>query len=254
MKQKGVERKTSGGRDGDRKIRILRAAEELFAQKGYEGTSIREIGKRARTNTALIYYYFGDKESLYRSTLEEMVIEIPQHLEELLSSPEGAEGKLRRIMQMMVTLVPRRSHFFQIIHRELANESPRLGYVADKYFARNYELVRSFMKEAIRGGHFRDLDLQLAPVSLVAMIIFFFYNRFLVERILGLDPLDETFSQRLVDHTLDLFLHGALVSSGLPGEQTGRPAQKNGRSQGPSPPRKGASKVHPQANTRKGEG
>lgn len=44
---------------------ILFAAEKLFAEKGFEGTSTREISKAANVNISMISYYFGSKEKLY---------------------------------------------------------------------------------------------------------------------------------------------------------------------------------------------
>jgi AcrR family transcriptional regulator len=48
---------------------MLNAAEELFAERGYHGTSVRQITERAAVNLAAINYHFKDKESLYRSVL-----------------------------------------------------------------------------------------------------------------------------------------------------------------------------------------
>jgi AcrR family transcriptional regulator len=193
----------------NRKESILIAAEELFARKGFEGASIREIARKAKINTALIYYYFGDKENLFRATLERTLIEIPRILEDAISTTISAEEGLDRILRMITGMVSQRSRFFQILHRELAIESPRVSFLADKYFLRNYQLVKSFMEKATSSGQFRKLDLELAPITFMAMILFFFYNRFLVRRVLRLDPFEEKFIQRLSIHTLDLFLHGA---------------------------------------------
>ena len=46
--------------------RILRAAEAAFAEHGYAGTSLREIVKRAHVTQALVTYYFGSKEALFK--------------------------------------------------------------------------------------------------------------------------------------------------------------------------------------------
>jgi len=49
--------------------RILKAAERLFAERGFDGTSIRAIVARARVNQAAINYHFEGKEGLYREVL-----------------------------------------------------------------------------------------------------------------------------------------------------------------------------------------
>ena len=49
----------------DTKQRIIEAAEDLFSQYGFGGTSIRDIAKRSEVNVAAINYHFKSKESLY---------------------------------------------------------------------------------------------------------------------------------------------------------------------------------------------
>jgi AcrR family transcriptional regulator len=55
----------------DSRARLLSAALRLFAENGFAKTSIRQIAEAASVNTALISYYFGDKEGLYRATFTE---------------------------------------------------------------------------------------------------------------------------------------------------------------------------------------
>ena len=55
------------------KERLMDAAKALFVRKGFAGVSIREIAKEANANSALISYYFGDKEGLFKSVLESFI-------------------------------------------------------------------------------------------------------------------------------------------------------------------------------------
>ena len=57
----------------DTKERLMDAAKALFVRKGFAGVSIREIAKEANANSALISYYFGDKEGLFKSVLESFI-------------------------------------------------------------------------------------------------------------------------------------------------------------------------------------
>src|SRR6185369_13489461 len=52
---------------------ILDSAEELFARQGFDATTIKEIGAAAGLNPALLYYYFGNKEALYRGVLQRVI-------------------------------------------------------------------------------------------------------------------------------------------------------------------------------------
>jgi AcrR family transcriptional regulator len=53
----------------DSRERLLRAAQELFAERGYEGTTVRELGRRAEVDPTMIARYFGGKAALYLESL-----------------------------------------------------------------------------------------------------------------------------------------------------------------------------------------
>lgn len=60
-------------KDESSKARILEAATTLFAQKGFDGTSIREICKTANVNLCMISYYWGGKQELYQGIIENLL-------------------------------------------------------------------------------------------------------------------------------------------------------------------------------------
>ena len=64
--------------------RLLEAAIEVFASKGYEGASTREICRLADVNVAAIHYYFGDKASLYRELFRppEQLQQFPEEMDD----------------------------------------------------------------------------------------------------------------------------------------------------------------------------
>lgn len=55
------------------KEKIIKTATKLFAQKGYDGTSIREISRSAGVNVALISYYWGGKKELFQAIINDMI-------------------------------------------------------------------------------------------------------------------------------------------------------------------------------------
>ena len=60
-------------KDENSKARILEAATALFARKGFDGTSIREICKEANVNLCMISYYWGGKQELYQGIIEDLL-------------------------------------------------------------------------------------------------------------------------------------------------------------------------------------
>ena len=57
---------------------ILKVAEELFSENGFDGTSVNAIAKAAGVNKSLIYYHFKDKKDLIRSLIEQIMADIEQ--------------------------------------------------------------------------------------------------------------------------------------------------------------------------------
>src|SRR5580700_8193974 len=67
----GSEELPQGGRRGDTRARIQQIALELFAQHGYERTSLREIAERLGVTKAALYYHFKSKEDIVLSFTED---------------------------------------------------------------------------------------------------------------------------------------------------------------------------------------
>ena len=68
----------------DTRARILKAAVEEFAARGYDGAGVDRIARRARVNKALIYYYFESKRGLYRQILQGALRQLVEAHVELL--------------------------------------------------------------------------------------------------------------------------------------------------------------------------
>ena len=79
-------------KDENSKTRILEAATKLFAQKGFDGTSIREICKKANVNLCMISYYWGGKQELYNGIIENLLekqIEYSKNFLDLNKNPKS---------------------------------------------------------------------------------------------------------------------------------------------------------------------
>lgn len=83
-----------GSRSAYTRARILDAAESLFAQKGHEATSLREITAVARVNLSSVHYHFGSKEGLIQAVFAQLVETLNRERLELLVSYEAAATEL----------------------------------------------------------------------------------------------------------------------------------------------------------------
>ena len=107
---------------------ILFAAEKLFAENGFEGTSTREIAKAANVNISMISYYFGSKEKLYEKLVEYRVNEGQFFSKDIIERTDFNEWeKLEKIVDQFAGRVRNHKCFYRIMQREqLHTQNPQI--------------------------------------------------------------------------------------------------------------------------------
>lgn len=132
------------------KDRILGAAEELFAQFGFAGTSLRQVTSRADVNIAAVNYHFGSKENLVNEVFRRRMDEMSeQRLSRLREAQESHPGELEPILAAFIqpalalTLDRHGSAFVRVLARAYAEKNDRLR----KFLSDNYgQVLREFAK------------------------------------------------------------------------------------------------------------
>jgi AcrR family transcriptional regulator len=132
------------------KDRILGAAEELFAQYGFAGTSLRQVTSRADVNIAAVNYHFGSKENLVNEVFRRRMDEMSeQRLSRLHLAQEQHPGELEPILAAFIepalalTLDKHGSAFVRVLARAYAEKNDRLR----KFLSDNYgQVLREFAR------------------------------------------------------------------------------------------------------------
>ena len=191
------------------RAKILAAAEALFAEHGFAGVGVRQIAAAAGVNGAMIHYYFGNKEGLYRAIIENAAMTVRGLIAEATASAQTLEERLTRFVKAYAGFLFGHPHLARILSREMIAGGKHVFDILPKYVPTNYAMLRGAMAEAIQGGELREIDVDLAPISLIGMIVVFQLIRPLIVHGLGNVKFDERFIERLAAHTVDLFLNGA---------------------------------------------
>jgi TetR/AcrR family transcriptional regulator, cholesterol catabolism regulator len=145
----------------DARERILRAAERLFAEKGYAATAVHEITTAAGVNRALLYYYFEDKHSLYATLIDEGIAEFQRMLEEALSRPGSYAERLEAVARAHLELAASRSDHTRMIFRCLLDGDEKEFGLRER-FAAGIERLVQFFREAVTAGEFREVEPAIA--------------------------------------------------------------------------------------------
>ena len=191
-------------RKEDRPQEITAAAFEAFAEKGFAGTRVDDVAKRAGVSKGLLYLYFKTKEELFKAVVKSVVIRRVDRLIEKVESAElSSEDFIRGPLLTFLKRVP--GSPVAIVVRLLISEGSRHPDLADYYFenvvAKGLAAISGLVERGVSQGEFRksavsDLPhLVLAPVmlSVVWGIIF-------SKRQLDTDTLIETQMELILAH------------------------------------------------------
>jgi AcrR family transcriptional regulator len=155
--------------------RILVAAAHLYALRGYEGTSIREIAERAGVTKPLIYYHFASKERLYGGLFRRALDYALQEVEKVLSGETTATGRLKGLIRAQVALARRAPEIYGFVHGVLTMPGLLpLGFDYKEEGRRYLSRFHQVVTEGKRSGEFRDLPSEMviaAPFSVLGIFV-----------------------------------------------------------------------------------
>ena len=203
----------------DKKTHIIEAAIELFAEKGFEGTSIRDLATKADVNVAMINYYFGSKEKLFECMVMQKAAYTKDMLEEIVNNKDLSEiEKLDRIIDSYVTRLFSNRKFHRVIHHELMlNEREVLQDAIVNILFPNSLLLRGVVDAGIKNGTFKKVDSLLVMATIVGTINQVLLSKKFCNKQLNKDDdyvpyEDAKFRKRISDHLKDL-MHSYLLKN-----------------------------------------
>ncbi|MDP4264994.1 MAG: TetR family transcriptional regulator [Bacteroidota bacterium] len=154
----------------DKQVQIMEIAEILFAEKGFNGTSIRDIAEKAQVNLAMISYYFGSKDKL----LEALFSYRGEHLKLKLESMIEDKGlssmeKIDVLIDHYIEKVMKQQCFSRIMAREqVLNHTGITAELIYQMKKRNQELISRLIHGGQKKGEFKkNVDIPLLMATLI---------------------------------------------------------------------------------------
>jgi AcrR family transcriptional regulator len=134
------------------KQKVMIAASSLFFQKGFHGTSVRDIAEKANMNVSSISYYFNGKQGLLEYAITNYYEEYLETIEHCLEETKDASS-LERLYHMIFTIIQYKHSKLQLtcfIQRELTLDSIFVREMAVTYLAKENHYIRTAFKEAMQ--------------------------------------------------------------------------------------------------------
>jgi AcrR family transcriptional regulator len=223
------------------RAKILAAAEILFSERGFAGTSTREIAAKAGVTSAMLHYYFGNKAALYRAIIETAVETVRSFIAQAVESRAPAGERLTRFIEVESDYILSHGNLVRILMREMLSGGKEIIKVFQKHPVSNYSLLRQVIAEGVKRKELRPIDVDLAPISLMGMMAIFHLFQPVIRAFIGQAEYDEQFIKRIAAHTANIFLNGVVKPDSRTGNSASLPKNRKADSRRPPARQK---KVH----------
>lgn len=205
--------------------RLLNAAGEVFADKGFEAATVREICTRAGANVAAVNYHFGDKEQLYLAAVEHAHCD--QGKPPQANWPVGmpAEQKLVEfIREMMRDMIDRERPGWEIalIMREMAQPTRACEQLVKSFIGPKFAILGAILDELLPPS-MTVRDKRLHAFSVVGQCLLYRFHRPIGRLLVGEEEFQALFDLEMLTRHIARFSLAAMGREVPPASQEPSP-------------------------------
>lgn len=196
--------------------RIVVAALTLFAKSGFDGTTITQISREAGVVSPLIYYYFTDKDELWRAAADYAIGDWSQGIKTIRQELGDADPLtiLKVQTRRYLYFVSRNREFGHLIINEAGTGQGRMKWLIERHIQPMHQAVRKSLEEAMAQGLIRKVNPGFLSQFVIGGVSHFMNSRLMLKTIYGIDPHDEATIDQFADFVTDMLLNGLLTAKG----------------------------------------
>jgi AcrR family transcriptional regulator len=193
----------------DKQVHIMEAAEKLFADKGFAGTSVRDIAEAAGVNLAMISYYFGSKEKLMEAMFSHRGQFFRIQLENILHNKELTPmQKVEKLIDDYIDRIFKKQCFHKIMVREqMVSNSGPIAEQIHQLKQTNQALIKQLIQEGQKKGDFKkNVDIAFLMMTLVGTTSQLVTTQHSYRRFANLEDLSDEEFEKAVKKKLSNYL------------------------------------------------
>lgn len=162
---------TNAHRDADARLRILRVATHLFAERGYAATSVQAIAEQVGIRKQSVLHHFASKEELHREVLSGVLSRWGEVVPRIFAAADGGKGRIEGIIAELVTFFSEDPDRARLLTRELLDRPDHMRQLIESHTKRWTALVCEAIREGQAAGTvYEDVNPE-AYVAMMAMLI-----------------------------------------------------------------------------------
>ena len=186
---------------------IVAAALEVFVERGFEGTKLADVARKAGVTKGTVYLYFESKEALFKAVVRETIVPVIAQGEALARSFTGSARELvERLVREYWRLVGETAlaGIPKLMMAEAATFPELTRFYYEEVVTRGHRLMASVIERGIKNGEFRPVNVMVAAKLAMSPLM-----HAVVARLAFASCMPEGFNVRTyLDTHIDLYLHG----------------------------------------------
>lgn len=205
---------TAGKRPNMSADQLIDATASLLSERSTLDVSLNEIAKSSGLNSALIKYYFGNKEGLFLALLERDAKLAMTALEDLVAMNVSADQKLRIHISGMINAYYRAPYLNRLIHFMVESASEEASKrVAGLFIEPMLVAYRRIIDQGIKEGILDPVDPAMLYYSIVGACDHMFHASYSVPATLGATRITEAVKAQYITHVTKVMLNGLVAKS-----------------------------------------
>ncbi|HEY8041594.1 MAG TPA: TetR/AcrR family transcriptional regulator [Polyangiaceae bacterium] len=192
-----------------RKEEILDVATRLFAERGYEGTSMNDVAERVGMRKASLFYHFATKDALYEAVLDRLVATLRDALEAIYASTGSYAERIQAVTDTVVNVLGTHPFAARLLLREAMDWGPVIQGKLGDHIIEVLEAGAAFVRAGQADGAFVEGDPKQIVISAIGIHFLPFALGQLVERYTGSNVFEPRFveARRVAVRAQALDLH-----------------------------------------------
>jgi len=187
----------------DVRTRLLEAARQLFARKGYEGASVRELTRKARANLGAVTYHFGSKQALYHAVFAELAEPFRRKVTAAAEAHRDALDRVEAIMRAFFAHIESHPEMAPLMLRELSSGRPVPPPMAEA-MRHNVGLVVEAIVAGQREGTIRPGEPMLLALGVISQPIYLGVAAPVIRRVAGVDIRSPEMRERVIATAVEM--------------------------------------------------
>lgn len=186
--------------------KLLEAAIKLFAEKGFNGTTTKEIAEKAEVNEALIFRHFSTKRDLYGAIIEKKIFEEPGIEITLETHKDSKDDALvfTAIATRMFDRCGKDPSFMRLLHFSALEGHDLSDMFFETYVEYINMLICDYIETRIKDGALRNVNPLYASKAFIGMVV----NQIIAQELFGEKKRGKIDQEQLIATFVGIFLNG----------------------------------------------